>query len=388
MPKIAFVSTYIPRRCGIATFTHDLASAVGDHEIVALHQPDGPGPYPIEVRHLIRSDNRADYADAARALNDCGVEAVSIQHEYGIWGGEAGSFVLDLVRRLRRPFVATLHTVLRNPTPLQKAVLAELVDTAAASVVMSNAAASLLTRAYGVGRTRMEIVPHGVPDLPLVAPGGAKLRLGLPPGPVILSFGLLGPGKGYESVIEALPAVVHEFPETRYVVLGATHPDLVRSEGEAYRRRLEARATALSVAEHVHFVDRFVGQSELNTWLEAADIFVTPYPNLDQIVSGTLSYAMGAGKAIVSTPYEYAREMLDGGRGRLVAPGSPEALAEAFLELLRDDYLRAKLGLFAYRRSRSMLWPQVAERYRTIFARVTEAATPARAARPVGVLHG
>jgi glycosyltransferase involved in cell wall biosynthesis len=355
---------------------------------VALHLPDGPVPYPAEVRQRIRVEIQADYRAAAHALNERGIEVVSIQHEYGIWGGESGSFVLDFARQLRRPFVATLHTVMRNPSPLQKSVLAELVDTSAASVVMSRAAATLLTRAYGVNPARVEIVPHGVPNLQLVAPGMAKLRLGLGPEPVILSFGLLGPGKGYESVIEAMPAVIQGFPTARYVVLGATHPDLLRSEGEAYRQRLHERAAALGVADHVHFVDRFVGKVELGVWLEAADVFVTPYPNLDQIVSGTLSYAMGAGKAIVSTPYAYAAEMLADGRGRLVEPGADAALAEAFLELLSDDALRAQFGRLAYRHSRSMLWPEVAGRYRAIFARVTAAATPATVAHRVGAFRG
>jgi glycosyltransferase involved in cell wall biosynthesis len=345
-----------------------------------LDLSDATESHPIEVHHRIRSDVRADYAGAARALAGCGVDIVSIQHEYGIWGGEAGSYVLDFVRELRVPFVVTLHTVLRNPSFAQKSVLAELVEASDASVVMSCAAATLLARAYGVDPSRLEIVSHGVPNLPLVARDTVKPRLGLAAGPVILSFGLLGPGKGYESVIEAMPAVVGEFPATRYVVLGATHPDLLRREGEAYRCRLEARAAALGMSEHVLFVDRFVGKTELGSWLEAADVFVTPYPNLDQIVSGTLSYAMGAGKAIVSTPYAYAAEMLEDGRGLLVESGSPNALAEAFLELLRDEGLRAKLGRRAYQHTRSMLWPQVAERYRDIFGRVVAAATSAGSA--------
>jgi glycosyltransferase involved in cell wall biosynthesis len=355
---------------------------------VALHSEDGPGPYPGEVRHRIRSEIRTDYEAAAAALNDSNVDVVSLQHEYGIWGGESGSFVLDFVRSLRKPFVATLHTVLRTPSPLQRAVLAELVDASAASVVMSRSAADLLALAYDVDPARLEVVPHGVPAIPLVDPAVAKRRLGLQPRPVILSFGLLGPGKGYESVIEAMPAVMRESPDARFVVLGVTHPDMLRREGEAYRRRLEDLARTLGVAERVQFVNRFVGKLELGLWLEAADLFVTPYPNLDQIVSGTLSYAMGAGKAIVSTPYAYAEEMLEDGRGRLVRPGSPEALAEAFLELLADDAMRARLGWLAYRRSRSMLWPVVGERYRAIFSRVAGAATLARSAPGVAVLRG
>jgi glycosyltransferase involved in cell wall biosynthesis len=316
------------------------------------------------------------------------VDVVSIQHEYGIWGGEEGSFVLDFVRALNKPFVVTLHTVLRHPTLVQRRVLIALVEAAAASVVMSQSAASLLVKAYGVDPKSIEVVPHGVPDLPLLEPDSIKPRLGLPVVPIIFSFGLLGPGKGYETAIEAMPEVIEAVPTARYVVLGATHPDLLRREGEAYRRRLEARAAALGVGANVQFVDRFVSSAKLGIWLEAADVFVTPYPNLDQIVSGTLSYAMGAGKAIVSTPYAYAAELLDQGRGLLVEPGSPHALAGAMVELLRDRALRLRIGRLAYRHSRTMIWSEVAARYRGIFGRVGRRplALPSDA-RSVGAAH-
>ena len=377
MVRTAFVSTYAPHRCGIATFTHDLATAVGQREIVALHPVGEPGPYPAEVRHRIRRDEQADYGSVARALNASGVDVVSIQHEYGIWGGNDGAYVLDFVRALRMPAVATLHTVLRHPTTSQRRILTELVDAAARTVVMSQAAASLLMRAYGVEPTRLEIVAHGVPHLPLVEPDSMKPRLGLGGRQVILSFGLLGPGKGYESAIAAMPAVVKAMPAASYVILGATHPDLLHREGEAYRRSLEATAAALGVTDHVQFVDRFVDLVELGTWLEAADIFVTPYPNLDQIVSGTLSYAMGAGKAIVSTPYAYACERLAQGRGRLVPARSPDALAESLIGLLRDPELRATLGRRAYEYSRGMIWSEVGAQYRRVFAGVARAARSA-----------
>ena len=328
----------------------------------------------MEVRHRIRRDVQADYVSAARALGDCGADVVSIQHEYGIWGGGDGAYVLDFVRALPIPAVATLHTVLREPTASQRRILTELVDAAAATVVMSQTAASLLTQAYAVDPASLDVVAHGVPHLPLVAPDTIKPRLGLEGRAVILSFGLLGPGKGYESAIAAMPEIVKAVPSATYVILGATHPDLIRREGEAYRRSLETAAATLGVTDHVRFVDRFVSRVELGTWLKAADVFVTPYPNLDQIVSGTLSYAMGAGKAIVSTPYAYARELLAHGRGRL-AMGSPGALAESLVELLRDPELRRALGKRAYDHSRSMVWPQVGSEYRRIFAR---AACPAR----------
>jgi glycosyltransferase involved in cell wall biosynthesis len=376
MTRTAFVSTYAPHRCGIATYTFDLASEVGGREIVALHPSGASSAYPPEVHHRIRRDVRADYISVARALNACGVEVVSIQHEYGIWGGEDGAYVLDFVRELRMPAVATLHTVLRRPSPSQRRVLTELIGATAATVVMSETAASLLTRAYDVDPTRLEIVSHGVPRLQLVEPDSVKPGLGLQGRRVILSFGLLGPGKGYESVISSMPAVAEAVPNACYVVLGATHPDLLRREGEAYRRSLEAKANALGVDDHVLFVDRFVGREELGRWLQAADIFVTPYPNLDQIVSGTLAYAMGAGKAIVSTPYAYALEQLANGRGRLYPVGSVAALSGTLIDLMRGPELRASLGRRAYEYSRRMVWPAVAVDYSRVFARAARSARP------------
>ncbi len=368
--RTAFVSTYPPRRCGIATFTHDLATVSGSREIVALHPPEQPSPYPIEVHHRIRRDEPADYGQTARSLGDC-VDVVSVQHEYGIWGGRDGAHVLDFVRALRLPSIATLHTVLRNPTASQRAVLSELVAQVDATVVMSRSAATLLATAYGVDPHRLEIIPHGVPDLPLVAADSMKPALGLEGRKVILSFGLLGPGKGYAHAIDALPEVVAAHPEACYVIVGATHPDLIRTEGEAYREGLVAQVRQLGMQDHVQFVDRFVGRVELTRWLEAADVFVTPYPQLDQIVSGTLSYAMGAGRAIISTPYTYAAELLADGRGLLVPPGSAPDLAAALATVLGDDSLRAALGRRAYAHSRGMVWSSVGAQYRRVLDRVT-----------------
>jgi glycosyltransferase involved in cell wall biosynthesis len=366
-----FVGTYPPRRCGIATFTRDLAGATGDHEIVALHPPDGPDLYPLEVRHRIRRDVRADYFRVARLLNRSDASVVSVQHEYGIWGGEDGDSVLDFVSALTKPVVSTLHTVPHSPSPGQRRVLLGLIHASAATVVMSRSAAALLRRVYGVASSAVDVVPHGVPPLPLVAPDSVKPRLGMAAAPMILSFGLIGPGKGYESVIGAMPAVVEADPDAYYVILGATHPELLRREGEAYRTKLMQLAATLGVADHVLFVDRFVTRSELATWLTAADIFVTPYPNPDQIVSGTLAYAMSAGKACVSTPYAYALEMLEGGRGMVVASGSPEALATPLTQLVRDRSLREQLGRRAYEFSRTMIWPEVGATYQRIFDRVS-----------------
>jgi glycosyltransferase involved in cell wall biosynthesis len=384
--RIAFASTYPPRRCGIAMFTSDLAATFGHREIVALTPPDHTGAYPTEVHHRIRRDESTDYRHAARALDRCRLDAVSIQHEYGIWGGADGEHVIDFVRELNVPTVATLHTVLREPTQNQRRVLVDLVEATDATVVMSVAAASLLEEAYGVDPTRIDVIPHGVPDLPLVDPDTLKPALGLEGRQVILSFGLLGPGKGYEHAIAAMPAVVAAAPDVRYVILGATHPDLLRREGEAYRDRLTARVAELGMTDHVKLVDRFVGRRELGRWLEAADVFVTPYPNLDQIVSGTMSYAMSAGKAIVSTPYAYATELLAGGRGVLVQPGSPTGLANAFIELLTDRERRTAIGGRAYAHSRRAIWPEVGDAYRRVFARVASVPAAVTAHRPSGLL--
>lgn len=368
--RTAFVATYPPRRCGIATFTHDLAAATGGGEIVVLNPPDHDAPYPPEVHHRIRRDEATDYPRVAASLGRCGINVVSIQHEYGIWGGEDGEQVLDFVAALDVPAVVTLHTVLRHPTARQQRILVDLVNATAGAVVMSRSAARLLTQAYGLSPGRVQVIPHGVPNLPLVDPESMKPAIGLAGREVILSFGLLGHGKGYERVLEAMPDVVAATPTVCYVVLGATHPELLRTEGERYRRALVDRVAELGLTDHVQFVDRFVGRVELGRWLEAADVFVTAYPNLQQIVSGTLAYAMGAGKAIVSTPYAYATELLAEGRGVLVTPGSSPALSAAFIELLHDPQRRALIGRRAYEHSRGMIWSSVGAAYRQLFAQI------------------
>ncbi len=373
------MSTYPPRRCGIATFTHDLASATGGGEIAVLHPGDDPPFYPGEVHHRIRKDVPSDYTRTARALSEC-VDVVSIQHEYGIWGGADGEDVIEFVRALRVPAAVTLHTVLRNPTVNQRAVLSELVRLAAASVVMSNSAASLLRSAYDVNPRRLHVIPHGVPELPLVDPATVKPELGVAGRDVILSFGLLGPGKGLELAIDALPAIASAHRSALYVIVGATHPALIEREGEAYRQSLIDQIARLGMQNHVRFVDRFLGKPELGRWLQAADVFVTPYPNLGQIVSGTLSYAMGAGRPVVSTPYVYAAELLADGRGVLVDPGSASGFATAINEILGDGALRREIGRRAYQFSRRMVWSAVGAEYRELFAGLAHrrAAVPER----------
>jgi glycosyltransferase involved in cell wall biosynthesis len=295
---------------------------------------------------------------------------VSLQHEYGIWGPDDGAGVLDFLAALAVPAVATLHTVLPHPTLAQRRIMSGILDSTAAVVVMSRSAATILADRYAADLTRVEVIPHGVPELPFVDPDSVKPAVGLQGRRILLSFGLVGASKGYESVIEAMPAVVRAVPDASYVILGATHPELLRSEGERYRTRLETLVADLGMTEHVIFVDRFVGAGELGQWLEAADVFVTPYPNLDQIVSGTLSYAMAAGKASVSTPYLYAAELLSEGRGRLVPSQAPAAMTDALVELLLDHDLRSAMAEKAYAHGRGMIWPRVAANYERLFERL------------------
>jgi glycosyltransferase involved in cell wall biosynthesis len=373
--RIVFASTYPPRSCGIATFTADLGRAIGAREIVALRHPEDQGRFGPEVHHVVRTDVLADHTRVARSLDTCGVRMVNVQHAYDIWGGEDGTYVLDFLDALTVPAVATLHTVLREPSDAQRRIMRGILDGTQAVVAMSQAAATVLTEEYGADRDRVAIIPHGVPDLPLVSPETAKPAVGQAGRSVLLTFGLLGPSKGCETVIEAMPAIVSAVPDATYVILGATHPELLRTEGERYRRSLETLVAKLHLTRNVLFVDRFVGRLELGNWLEAADVFVTPYPDLDKVVSGTLSYAMAAGKASVSTPYPFASELLAGGRGRIVPAPSPAAMADAIVELLLDPVRRATMSQRAYEHGRTMTWSNVAAQYAQLFARLGTSST-------------
>ena len=368
--NVVYLSTYPPRRCGIATFTRDLRSAIGGGKVYAVGptagEPDVGQADPPEVMAALLGHDPSDFRRAAFAIDGVGADAVLLQHEYGIYGGPDGANVVGMAERLLTPLVTTLHTVLSDPTERQRGIVRDLAAASAAVVVMSETAAGLLAGRYAVDPAIVNVIPHGVPDLPRVDPERRKREFGLAGTPVILSFGLLGPGKGYEAVVEAMGAVRDRVPDAVYVILGATHPELVRREGERYRESLQDLAADLGVSERVRFEDRFVGRAELGRWLQAADLFVTPYPNLDQIVSGTLSYAMGAGLPIISTPYLYARELLAGGRGVLVPPASPEALAEQIVGLLLDPDRRAAIARRAYAQGRQMTWPTVGAAYRDL----------------------
>lgn len=376
MLRTAIVSTYAPRHCGIATFTTDLVRAVGRCEIVALQPPDQVEKNPPEVHRVIRRDVRTDHVEAARWVNRCGAGVVSIQHDTGIWGGEDDSHVLDFVGAVTLPVVTTLHTLLREPTATQLGVMQGLLRQTQATVVMSRAAAAAVTDIYGADPARVHIIPRGVPDLPFIEADSVKSSVGVAGRRVLLSFGLLGPSKGYELMLEALPAVVKAIPATRYVILGATHPELLLTQGDAYRTRLTTMVRKLKLTDHVLFVDKFVGRLELGRWLEAADVLVTPAPVSDRIGSGTLPYAMAAGRPVISTPSPYASEMLADGRGLIVPHADPTALASAIVGLLGDPERRELMARAAYDHGRSMVWSQTGIAYAERFA--AAAATPSR----------
>jgi glycosyltransferase involved in cell wall biosynthesis len=377
-PTVALVSTYPPRECGIATFTRDLSRALRDAGVrtwvVAMDEEGAGYAYGAEVRLQVHEDSVEEYRAAAEALNRSDAQVVNLQHEFGIFGGEWGEYVLELVEPLDRPLVVTLHTVLPDPPPRARRVIRALCRRAAAVVVMSPSAVDLLETRYGVPRGRVHVVWHGVPTIEPVPREEAKRRLGLEGRWVVSTFGLVSPGKGIEDVLEALPAVVARHPQTVYLVLGETHPNVRRREGERYRNMLLEKVRSLRLGRHVRFENRYLRDEEIVGYLQATDVYVTPYHNPDQIVSGTLSWALAAGCAVVSTPYRYAVDVLSDGRGILVPFRDPQALAQALDELLADPQRRARLGERAYAASLPMRWPRVASRYAALFEHALQGA--------------
>jgi glycosyltransferase involved in cell wall biosynthesis len=365
--RVAFLGNHLPRQCGIATFTTDLSTAIAtefpalDCFVLAMNDAGPRLPYPPRVRFELAADDTQAYLRAADFLNVNTVDLVSVQHEYGIFGGKAGSHVLALLRELRMPIVSTLHTILSEPNAHQRLVMQELTRISERLVVMSAHGAALLRDVHGVSASKIDLIPHGIPDLPPA--GASKDRLGVEGRSVMLTFGLLSPDKGIEYVIEALPAIVRQYPNTVYIVLGATHPHVRAHHGESYRLTLEILAHRLGVDDNIIFHNRFVSDEELTEFLAAADICLTPYLQPDQITSGALAYAVGAGKAVISTPYRYASELLADGRGILVPWRDAAAIASAVQGLLGDDAARLAMGARAGAVGREMRWPAVARRY-------------------------
>ncbi|MCK6624286.1 MAG: glycosyltransferase family 4 protein [Anaerolineae bacterium] len=376
--QIAFIGNYLPRQCGIATFTTDLCQAVAtkysETTCFAIAVNDTPSgyDYPAQVRFELTEQDLASYQRAAAFLNVNNVDLVCLQHEYGIFGGPAGSHILALLRELRMPIVTTLHTVLREPEANQRRVMEELTNLSDRLVVMSRQAVEFLQDIYQVSPEKIDLIPHGIPDVAFVDPNFYKDQFGVEGKQVLLTFGLLSANKGIENVINALPTILNHHPNVVYLILGATHPHVKRHEGEMYRLSLQRLAREKGVEESVIFHNRFVSLQELVEFIGAADIYLTPYLNPAQIVSGTLAYTLGAGKAVVSTPYWYAEELLAEGRGRLVPFGDPQAIARQVIDLLDNETERHAMRKRAYTFGREMIWPNVAHCYIESFERARQ----------------
>ncbi len=373
--RLAFIGNYLPRQCGIATFTTDLCEAIATEYsgtkciAVPVNDTERGYEYPSRVRFELTEKDLDSYRSAADFLNINNVDLVCLQHEYGIYGGRAGSHVLALLHELNMPVVTTLHTVLREPDADQRRVLEQVAGLSDRLVVMSERGVEFLKDIYHVPAEKIDFIPHGIPDLPFVDPSFHKDLFGVEGKIVLLSFGLLSANKGIETVIEALPAILEKHPNVVYIVVGATHPHVLRNEGETYRLSLQWLAQEKGVEGNVIFYNRFVDMEELVQFIGAADIYITPYLTEAQITSGTLAYTVGAGKAVISTPYWYAEEMLADERGVLVPFRNPAALAEQVIDLLDNEAKRHAMRKRAYLFGREMIWPQVARSYVKTFER-------------------
>jgi glycosyltransferase involved in cell wall biosynthesis len=365
--RLAILGNHLPRQCGIATFTTDLSDSIAaqfsnlDCVVVAMNDAGKSYLYPPRVGCEIDESDIGSYQRAADFLNANKIDVVSVQHEYGIFGGKAGNYLLTLLRKLRMPIVTTAHTILGKPDSMQRRAMNDIARLSERLVVMSAHGAALLHNVHGVPKHKIDIIPHGIPSVPVASSN--KKELGIEGKSVIFTFGLLSPDKGIEHVIDALPAILARYPDTVYVVLGATHPHIKERYGESYRESLERRAQGLGVESSMIFHNRFVSRGELVKFLSAADIYVTPYLNPEQSTSGTLAYAVGSGKAVISTPYLYARELLADGRGIIVPWRDSQTIARAVVDLLSDDAKRLALCARAAAHGRSMLWPAVARCY-------------------------
>ena len=374
--RVAIIGNYLPRQCGIATFTTDLCDAIHAEydatELLALPVNDTQEgyDYPDRIRFELSQDDLASYRQAADFLNFSNIDLVCLQHEYGIFGGPAGAHILELLRRLQIPVVTTLHTALRDPTPDQRAVMGEIAALSDRLIVMSRQSSEILHEVFHVPISKIDLIPHGIPDLPFTDPNFYKDGFGMEGKDVLLTFGLLSPNKGIENVIQAMPSILSRHPNVVYMISGVTHPHILRREGEKYRRHLQKLSKDLGVEANVVFRNRFVSPQELVELIGAADIYITPYKDKGQVVSGTLAYALSAGKAIISTPYLHAIELLDGARGALVPFDDPEAIAAKTIELLDNGTARHAMRKRAYLFARDMVWHRVAQQYMGSFERV------------------
>jgi glycosyltransferase involved in cell wall biosynthesis len=369
VPRVAIVGNHLPRQCGIATFTTDLCNAIAAEYgepgvfVVAINDPHSQYNYPARVRFEIAEDDLASYTAAASFLNSSDVDMVCLQHEYGIFGGKGGSYILRLLQQLNIPVVTTLHTVLREPDLDQLVVMQEIAARSGRLIVMSEHSSHFLQDVFRVPAEKVSLIPHGIPDLPFEEPASYKHSSSTEGKMVLLTFGLLSPNKGYEYMIRALPDILARHNNVVYIIAGATHPQVRRREGDRYRFQLQNLAKELGVEEHVIFHNRFFSPQEMASLVGSADLYITPYRHEAQGVSGTLAFAMGAGKAIISTPYWHASELLSDGRGALVSFEDSAAIATTAIELLDHDEVREAMRRRAYSYSRHMVWDQTAHSY-------------------------
>ncbi|RLB85685.1 MAG: glycosyl transferase family 1 [Deltaproteobacteria bacterium] len=376
--SVTVIGNYLPRQCGIATFTTDLVGSLSAEApdiycwAVAINDKPEGYAYPEKVRFEINQNKLSDYGIASQFLNISHTNIVCVQHEYGIFGGQAGSHLLKLLGDLRMPVVTTLHTILKNPTQEYRAVMCKLSDLSDKLVVMSHKASDFLKEIYAVPEDKIVLIHHGIPDMPFIDSSFYKDKFGVEGKKVLLTFGLLSPNKGIENVLQALPAVIKKHPDVAYIILGATHPHIVKLHGDEYRIMLQQLVHKLDIGEHVIFQNRFVELKELCEFLCIADIYVTPYLEEAQITSGTLAYAMGAGKAVISTPYWYATEMLAEGRGRIVPFHNPDVIAKQIIDLLDNDVDRHAMRKKAYTFSREAVWKEVSRKYLQVFSEVRQ----------------
>ncbi len=393
VPRVAFVGSYPPRECGIGTFTYDVVNsydAIDPSRLSVVAAVNDYGQmydydlhdYQGRVRYQIEADDLDSYIEVANQINQSRVQVVNIQHEYGLFGGEDGEYIIEFMHRLQKPVVLTMHTVMPHPADHFRETTQHMFDAAAAVIVLARAAVPMLLDNYDLPSERVHVIPHGIPVFTRTEAirRRTKKLLGMGDRPLLSTFGLIGPSKAIEYVIQALPAIVEQSPKVQYLVIGETHPHIRKRDGEAYRNSLIELARELGVQRHVRFNNRFLSNSDLIRYLAATDVYIMAYLNKDQIVSGTLAYAVGCGKAVVATPFTYAQEMLSDGRGIIVPFKDPAAIAAGVNSLLGNRKKLLQVEDRAYKFSRPMTWPNVARMYLELFRYVSYFRAPAHAA--------
>ncbi|WP_062305494.1 glycosyltransferase family 4 protein [Alicyclobacillus sendaiensis] len=372
--EIGYVSTYVPRKCGLATYTHHLRQSVrraagssAADQVIAMLGPDEDVKNYNRSYWFLRRDERRDYARIARRVNESRIGVVSLQHEFGIFGGEAGAYILDFIDALHKPLVTTFHTVFRKPMSPYREVQKEIAERSDRIVVMNRQAIEYLVEAFGISPSKIHYLPHGTPVRSVTPRAELRKRFGWQDRAVIVTFGLLGPSKGIEFMLDAMPDIVREVPNALYVIAGQTHPEIVKREGEAYRESLVRRIHALGIDDHVVMLNRYMSEADIVDLITAADLYVTPYPNMEQITSGTLAYAVGMGQVVLTTPYAYARDLLKDVPELLVPYGDTRAWAERAVEVLTNPEKRAKYAERISAIGADMTWPRVGERHWQLF---------------------